>query len=176
MCIQDIIPVKHLASTAIDVSDPNHPIFPHGVQQITVSKYIAVVLYDPDTISPAAPSLDSLRYGGPHTARVSSQAEVLKALVDAIRTNLAQGRYVIVRGWRPAIDMAWDDAAVEAFKGPLVQGVEYEGKLPSHSEPLPKCSTYDARFCAARQSDRIRSSRCGSASILLLGGILAPGS
>lgn len=125
---QDRDPVIHLATRAIDVSDPLNPIFPQGIAKINVSDYIVGMLYDTTKFSPADLSLDLLLYGSSHNERVSTQAQELNAFVQVVRGHLAKGRYVIVRGWRPGFDSAWDEAVVLSFKGAVEQRVEYQGK------------------------------------------------
>lgn len=124
---QDQPPVLHLAREAIDVSDPDRPLFPHGVKVIDVSKLIVALLYHPDDFTPGPTSLDSLLYGSEHHAHVQNKARALNNFVAALRVHLAKGQYILVRGWKPAFETGWDEDSVQAFKGSLYQPVEYQG-------------------------------------------------
>lgn len=120
--------MRHLAKKAIDVTYSVHPIFPRGVKEFDVSKYIVTMLYNPDDYAPTDFSIDRLIYGSAHTARVSEQTDKLNAFTKELRRHLAAGRYVIVRGWKPPVDIAWHNNAVLSLKGPLEQHVEYQGE------------------------------------------------
>lgn len=119
--------MKRLATGAIDVSDPDNPIFPHGHKTVDIDKYVVAMLYHPDDFSPGEINLDTLLYGSPHVKRVSKKAAQLKDFVNDLRRYISQGQYVIVRGWKPAFSTAWDEAAIQAFKGTLKQSVDYHG-------------------------------------------------
>lgn len=151
------MPVQHLADNSIDVSDPNQPTFPRGIKQIDVSKYVVALLYNPDDFSPTEISLASVLCGDHHVSCVSNRAKILNALVDTIRLHFAQGHYVIIRGWKPAFDTAWDDAAVEAFKGTLQQPVEYQGELCVCV--LQQCYTYQMYLDSAKRVQAVDSTR-----------------
>lgn len=126
--------MQHLALTAIDVTDPENPVFPTGLENFDVSKYIVSMEYNPQDYYLPDTSLDRLRYRSDYTARVSYQAGRLNQFVQDIRSHMAKGRYVLVRGWKPAVEMAWDETAVLSFKGPLEQRVEYQGS--DNASPL----------------------------------------
>lgn len=127
---QDRTPIDHMSQFAVDASDPDHPLSPPDAAVIEVSTYLVAVLYHPDDYSPDSVSIDSLLFGSGHAQRLAQKGARLNAFVSALRKNLAKGVYVLVRGWKPAFEAGWDEAAVEAFKGSLQQPIQYQGESP----------------------------------------------
>lgn len=130
-CIhQDRKPINHMARRAVDASDPDNPLCPPGVRPIAISKFLVAVLYHPEDYAPEPVSLECLLFGSGHAQRVAEKGARLNAFVSDLRKNLAKGVYILVRGWKPAFEVGWDEAAVEAFKGSLQQPVQYQGQSP----------------------------------------------
>lgn len=124
-----------------------------------MSKYIVIIMYNPDDYSPAHPSLERLLYGSAHTARAVRKREKLNKLVKCIRLHMAKGRYVIVRGWEQAVEMAWNETAVLSFKGPLEQHVEYQGEQHAHF------IEYRAEIALADSEQRVKAIKSSDATV-----------
>jgi hypothetical protein len=64
-------------------------------------------------------------------SEIAEHQTKLDEFIATIDTNLAQGRYVVVRGWTPECTTTWDIRSIEKFKGSMNQLVEYQGNIPS---------------------------------------------
>ncbi|KAF7967906.1 hypothetical protein HWV62_32547 [Athelia sp. TMB] len=117
---QDQMAVKYLAERGLDVSDPERPLYPKnmppGMHAIPVADHIVGILYDARQYSPEKLSLEMLFAPSNFAGRVAEKMGKMNDLVNTLRLCQAQGKYVIIRGWVPPTDCAWDDAAVIAFK------------------------------------------------------------
>lgn len=117
-----------MASCVIDASDPETPIFPPGVKMIPVSNAIVLILYDINVHGPGPLTLASLLPGQHEKSPATHESKLLNEFVDTIRVYMAKGLYVIIRGWKPKLNIMWDEDCVAAFKGTLSQPVESQSE------------------------------------------------
>jgi hypothetical protein len=50
------------------------------------------------------------------------------AWMKDLQKHLSDGRYVVVRGWKPDATTTWDVNSISRFKGAMEQSVEFQGE------------------------------------------------
>jgi hypothetical protein len=127
---QDAAAVVHMAKEGIDVSDPDHPIYP-DVSSFIVNDVVAGLAYNTRLFrfDPDSPDMlkSTSKSAGDQGDRV---AQAHHTFVQRLRELLGRGMSVLVRGWEPDERLTWNVESVETFKGSADQMIEYQGEIP----------------------------------------------
>jgi hypothetical protein len=116
---------------APDITDPENPIFYKGRPDPRVDAHlknpVLIVLHWDREL------LGGLNYS-PMAAVMGQTPEFLKKVGDEYAKfitdlwfHMAAGRHVLIHGYHPPRQVAWDRRSVREYKGSLTQGVQYQG-------------------------------------------------
>lgn len=109
-----------------DATYPDDPLLATGVTSFMVDEVVAAVVYDNTLFQCSLVDGDLFSASPSEHSKKASEAHS-KFLLE-VRKLMSQGKYVLIRGWRPQHDIYWSKESISEFKGSMGRKIEFQGR------------------------------------------------